>query len=38
MKVAGLSPYWIDRSLSKQNDLELEGIFLLTAPNMSGEG
>lgn len=37
MKVSGLSPYWIDRSTAALNDFELHGIFLLTAPNMSGK-
>ena len=37
MKVCGLSPYWIDRSRAALNDFELDGIFLLTAPNMSGK-
>ena len=37
MKLKGLSPYWISRSSATLNDVELQGIFLLTAPNMSGK-
>ena len=32
----GLTPYWLDRNVATGNDLDLEGLFLLTAPNMSG--
>jgi DNA mismatch repair ATPase MutS len=37
MSVTGVSPYWIDRSRAVHNDFELDGLFLLTAPNMSGK-
>lgn len=37
MSVTGISPYWIDRSRAVHNDFELDGLFLLTAPNMSGK-
>lgn len=30
MKVCGMSPYWIDRSSAIPNDLDLDGLFLLT--------
>ena len=33
----GLWPYWMDRSESVSNSFELDGMFLLTAPNMSGK-
>lgn len=37
MILKGLSPYWIRRSSATLNDVELQGLFLLTAPNMSGK-
>lgn len=37
MNLKGLSPYWIRRSTATLNDVELKGLFLLTAPNMSGK-
>ena len=37
MSVVGISPYWIERSRAVHNDFELDGLFLLTAPNMSGK-
>ena len=37
MTLKGLSPYWIRRSTATLNDVELQGLFLLTAPNMSGK-
>jgi DNA mismatch repair ATPase MutS/predicted GIY-YIG superfamily endonuclease len=37
MKLDQLSPYWLDRSKATKNDLEVDGIILLTAPNMSGK-
>ena len=37
MMLKGLSPYWIRRSTATLNDVELQGLFLLTAPNMSGK-
>ena len=37
MSVIGISPYWIDRARAVHNDFELDGLFLLTAPNMSGK-
>lgn len=30
-------PYWMDQSRGVGNSLDLRGIFLLTAPNMSGK-
>jgi hypothetical protein len=30
-------PYWMDRSESVSNSFDLDGLFLLTAPNMSGK-
>ena len=33
----GLWPYWMDRSESVANSFDLDGLFLLTAPNMSGK-
>lgn len=33
----GLWPYWMDKSNSVSNSFELDGMFLLTAPNMSGK-
>jgi DNA mismatch repair ATPase MutS len=39
LDLKGLSPYWLDRSSTdvQANDLYLEGVILLTAPNMSGK-
>jgi DNA mismatch repair ATPase MutS len=37
MKVTGITPYWINRFTAIQNDFDLRGLFLLTAPNMSGK-
>ena len=37
MKVTGITPYWIDRYTATENDFDLHGLFLLTAPNMSGK-
>ena len=37
MTVFGLTPYWIDIREASSNDIEMKGIFLLTAPNMSGK-
>lgn len=37
MNVKGLTPYWISRDRAIANDIDLEGLFLLTAPNMSGK-
>ncbi|KAL7551663.1 hypothetical protein ACHAWF_014847 [Thalassiosira exigua] len=33
----GVWPYWMDRSESVSNTFDLDGLFLLTAPNMSGK-
>ncbi|KAL7524116.1 hypothetical protein ACHAXR_003200 [Thalassiosira sp. AJA248-18] len=33
----GVWPYWMDRSESVSNTFNLDGLFLLTAPNMSGK-
>jgi hypothetical protein len=30
MKVCSMTPYWIDRSTATSNDLDLDGLFLLT--------
>ena len=32
----GLWPYWMDKTCSISNSFDLNGMFLLTAPNMSG--
>jgi len=32
-----LHPYWIDNSVAALNSFDLNGLFLLTAPNMSGK-
>ena len=37
MKFEGLSPYWISREEAALNDIEMNGMILLTAPNMSGK-
>ena len=37
LDLKGLSPYWMSRETSVLNDVQLNGIFLLTAPNMSGK-
>lgn len=37
LKLDGLTPYWLDRLSATSNNIELNGIFLLTAPNMSGK-
>jgi DNA mismatch repair ATPase MutS len=37
LKLDGLTPYWLDRNFATSNNIELDGIFLLTAPNMSGK-
>jgi hypothetical protein len=34
---SGLWPYWMGRSESVSNSFDLDGLFLLTAPNMSGK-
>jgi hypothetical protein len=34
---SNLWPYWMDRSESVSNTFDLNGLFLLTAPNMSGK-
>ena len=33
----GLWPYWMDKSESVENTFDLDGLFLITAPNMSGK-
>ena len=33
----GVWPYWMDRTESVSNSFALDGLFLLTAPNMSGK-
>jgi len=33
----GLWPYWMDKTMSKQNTFDLDLMILLTAPNMSGK-
>jgi DNA mismatch repair ATPase MutS len=37
IELRGLIPYWINRYSATPNDIDLSGIFLLTAPNMSGK-
>jgi DNA mismatch repair ATPase MutS len=37
MSLRGLSPYWMDRATCTVSPVELKGLFLLTAPNMSGK-
>ena len=37
LDLKGLSPYWMSRETAVLNDVRLQGIFLLTAPNMSGK-
>ena len=37
MRLEGLIPYWLSRREAIPNDISLDGIFLLTAPNMSGK-
>lgn len=36
-RVEGLTPYWFSRDKAMKNEIELNGIMLLTAPNMSGK-
>ena len=37
LHLIGLSPYWMDRSSCEVASIHLVGLFLLTAPNMSGK-
>lgn len=37
MHLPGLTPYWLSRDTATANDINLFGLFLLTAPNMSGK-
>jgi hypothetical protein len=37
LHLSGLSPYWMDRSSCEMASIRLVGLFLLTAPNMSGK-
>lgn len=37
LELTGLSPYWMDRATCALNPVRLRGIYLLTAPNMSGK-
>jgi DNA mismatch repair ATPase MutS len=37
MMLTGMIPYWMKRSSASANDIELAGMVLLTAPNMSGK-
>ena len=37
LQLTELSPYWMDRSTCTLNPVHLHGIYLLTAPNMSGK-
>lgn len=37
LQLVGLSPYWMDRATCALNPVQLRGIYLLTAPNMSGK-
>jgi hypothetical protein len=36
-RLVNLWPYWMDRSQAVANTFDLNGLFLLTAPNMSGK-
>lgn len=33
----GVWPYWLDKSIAVQNTFKLDGMWVLTAPNMSGK-
>lgn len=37
LKLLDLTPYWIDRRIAKKNNIVLDNVMLLTAPNMSGK-
>jgi hypothetical protein len=37
MKLKNLTPYWLPHSSAVKNDVDINGILLLTAPNMSGK-
>ena len=37
LDLKGLTPYWLDRSTAVSNDVDIQGMILLTAPNMSGK-
>jgi DNA mismatch repair ATPase MutS len=37
MTIEGLRPYWLSQEKSIANNVEMDGILLLTAPNMSGK-
>ena len=37
LQLDGLSPYWMDRATCTLNPVQLKGLYLLTAPNMSGK-
>jgi hypothetical protein len=37
LAVQDLIPYWFAKDFAKSNSLDLDGLFLLTAPNMSGK-
>mmetsp|Transcript_27158 Transcript_27158/g.45868 ORF Transcript_27158/g.45868 Transcript_27158/m.45868 type:complete len:745 (-) Transcript_27158:31-2265(-) len=37
LDIKGLTPYWLDRSSAARTDVDINGILLLTAPNMSGK-
>jgi hypothetical protein len=37
LHVEGLVPYWMGKGEGVSNDVDLQGVFLLTAPNMSGQ-
>lgn len=37
LQLGGLSPYWMDRATCTLNPVQLRGLYLLTAPNMSGK-
>lgn len=37
LDLQGLSPYWMDRGTCTLNPVQLKGLYLLTAPNMSGK-
>jgi hypothetical protein len=37
LELKNMSPYWLNNTQAITNNIDLEGMFLLTAPNMSGK-
>jgi DNA mismatch repair ATPase MutS len=37
LRIHGLTPYWLSRHTAVPNNISMSGLFLLTAPNMSGK-